>query len=354
MKTLLAGLIGAALLLAVHPAVAGAAKPSADRIQSFDGAGGWINSPPLTLDDLRGKVVLVDVWEYTCINCLRTLPYLREWYRRYHDHGFVIVGVHTPEFDFTHDPKNVESAVRRLGVVWPVALDNRMAIWNRYENTVWPHEYLFDRSGRLVESVLGEGAYQQTEAKIQALLKAGDPSLRLPAVMPLLPQDSYDKPGAVCYPQTAEMLIGHGVVRNLRGSPGQASNFSYDSSAPQDGAVELQGYWRVTPQAAVSDESDGHLRLRYHAIQLMAVLRPEEGRSVRVDVLQDGRPIAAGDAGADVRYDSAHRSYVLVDQPRAYDLVMNARFGNHTLELAPTGAGVGVYDFAFESCEIPK
>ncbi|MBV8197565.1 MAG: redoxin domain-containing protein, partial [Candidatus Eremiobacteraeota bacterium] len=342
MKTLLA--LAAALLLATNLIAGGAARAAGDRIPAFDGGAAWINSAPLTPDDLRGKVVLVDFWEYTCINCLRTLPYLREWYRRYHDHGLVIVGVHSPEFEFTHDPRNVEAATKRLGVVWPVVLDNHMTIWNRYQNTVWPHEFLFDQSGRLVESVLGEGAYQQTEAKIATLLRAGNPGLHFPAVMPLLPQDSYDKPGAVCYPQTAEILIGHGAVRNVPSgsNPAQDTNFSYDASNPQDGAVYLQGYWHLTPQAAVSGESDGHFVLRYHAIQLMAVLRPEEGRSVRVDVTQDGRPIPQADAGTDLRYDGAHQSYVVVDQPRAYELLMNAHFGNHTLELSPKGAGVGV------------
>ncbi|MBV9027207.1 MAG: redoxin family protein [Candidatus Eremiobacteraeota bacterium] len=355
MKTML-HVAATALLLAMSPLAGGAASAAGDRMQSFDGGAAWINSAPLTPQALRGKVVLVDFWEYTCINCLRTLPYLREWYRRYHDHGFVIVGVHTPEFEFTHDPKNVEPATKRLGVVWPVVLDNRMAIWKRYENTVWPHEYLFDPSGRLVESVLGEGAYQQTETKIQALLKSANPGLTLPPVMPLLPQDSYDKPGAVCYPQTAEVLIEHGAVRNAPSgsAPGQDVNFAYESSNPQDGAVYLQGYWRLTPGAAISAESDGHLWLRYHAIQLMAVLRPEEGRAVRVDVEQDGHPIPKADAGTDLRYDASQHSYVLVDQPRAYELLMNARFGNHTLELSPKGGGVGVYDIAFESCEIPK
>src|SRR5579864_4395575 len=139
------------------------ASGTVSTLASFDGNTGWINSPPLTPADLRGKVVLVDFWEYTCINCLRTLPYLREWYKRYANDGFVIVGVHTPEFEFSGDPKNVEAATKRLGVTWPVALDNHDTIWNRYGTNTWPHELLFAQNGHRVESVIGEGGYPETE-----------------------------------------------------------------------------------------------------------------------------------------------------------------------------------------------
>lgn len=325
-----------------------------DRIQSFEGGSGWLNSAPLTPAQLRGNVVLVDFWEYTCINCLRTLPYLREWYRRYRSHGFVIVGVHTPEFDFSAERANVATASKRLGVVWPVVLDPHMTIWKRYGNNVWPHEYLFDQSGRLIESVIGEGAYPQTEAKIQALLKTANPALSMPPVMPLLPEDSYDKPGAVCYPQTAEVLVGRRPIADAAASnvPGQDTNYAYAGGSPKDGAVYLQGYWRLTSEAAISGEGSGEFLLHYHAIELVAVMRPESGRSIRVDVTQDGHPISKTDAGQDIRYDPQGHSYALVDQPRAYHLLMNAHFGEHDLRLSPKADGLGIYDIAFESCEV--
>lgn len=329
---------------------------AADRMQGFDGGAGWINGTPVTPADLRGKVVLVDFWEYTCLNCLRTLPYLREWYRRYRDRGFVIIGVHAPEFDFSAKRSNVVAAARWLDVTWPVVLDDRFTIWKRYGNSVWPHEYLYDQNGRLVESVLGEGGYPQTEARIQALLRAADPRVALPPVMALLPQDSYDKPGAVCYPHTPELLVGRNPIANAPAS----SNFAADSdyadttSSPQDGAIYLQGFWHLTSEAAVSGESNGYLALRYHAIQLVVVMRPEAGAAVRLDVAQDGKPVAKEDAGKDLRYDERGRSYVTVDASRAYDLVMNARFGTHELKLSPAGSGLGIYDFAFESCEVPQ
>ncbi len=167
MKRLCSLVLIAAILLI--PTFATAAEP--DTILPFDGATGWLNSSPLTPAELRGKIVLVDFWEYTCVNCLRTLPYLREWYKRYASMGFVIVGVHTPEFTFSSESKNVDAADKRLGVTWPVALDSKNAIWDRYGTNNWPHELLFDQNGKRIESVIGEGSYPQTEAHIQALLQ---------------------------------------------------------------------------------------------------------------------------------------------------------------------------------------
>ncbi|MBV8345395.1 MAG: redoxin domain-containing protein [Candidatus Eremiobacteraeota bacterium] len=343
---------GSALFFALAPALA---EP-ADRILEFDGGSGWINSAPVTPAELHGKVVLVDFWEYTCINCLRTLPYLREWYRRYHDRGFVIIGVHTPEFDFSGRRANVAAAAKRLDVAWPIVLDDQFTIWKRYGNSIWPHEYLYDQNGRLVENVVGEGGYPQTEARIQALLRAADPRLQLPAVMPLLPQDSYDKPGAVCYPHTPELVVERSPIADAPPSSNFAQDTDYADTAsnPQDGAIYLQGFWHLTRQAAVSGESDGYVALRYHAIQLVVVMRPETGGAIRVNVTQNGKPVAREDAGKDLRFDEHGRSYVTVDAARAYDVVMNARFGTYDLRLSPAGSGLGVYDFAFESCEVPQ
>jgi YD repeat-containing protein len=348
----------AALLMCIAPSFLGsrANAASIDQLQGFDGGTAWINSPPLTPEELRGKVVLVDFWEYTCINCLRTLPYLREWYRRYHDDGLVIVGVHTPEFNFSAKRVNVAAGAERLGVKWPIVLDDHGTIWKRYDNDGWPHEYLYDQNGRLVESFPGEGGYPQTEAKIQELLKSTQPKLALPPVMALLPQDSYDKPGAVCYPKTPELVVGHQPIANgsAMSNPGQDNDYAYDASNPQDGAIYLQGYWHRTADAMVSGENNGYVTLRYHAIQVVAVMKPENGGSTRVEVTQDGAPVPREDAGKDLRYDDHGNSYVEVTAGRAYDLIANARFGQHTLKVSPKSDSLGIYDFAFESCEVPK
>jgi thiol-disulfide isomerase/thioredoxin len=137
----------------------------------ISGATHWFNSPPLTSEMLRGKVVLVDFWTYSCINCLRTLPYLKAWNEKYRDQGLVIIGVHAPEFAFEKDQRNVEQAIRDLGITYPVAMDNQYAIWNAYKNQYWPAHYLIDAQGQIRDRHFGEGAYQETEQMIQSLLK---------------------------------------------------------------------------------------------------------------------------------------------------------------------------------------
>jgi thiol-disulfide isomerase/thioredoxin len=325
-------------------------------MRDFTGAAAWLNVPsPLTPAGLRGKVVLVDFWEYSCINCLRTLPYLREWYKRYRDGGFVIVGVHTPEFGFTGQQKNVEAAAQRLDVTWPVALDDDYAIWKRYGVNEWPTELLFDQNGELVETSVGEGGYQQTEAAIQQLLKKNDPHLTLPPVMALLPQDNYLKPGAVCYPQTPEILVENRPVADANnfGDPSQDLNYNDRSATRTDGAIYLEGYWHATKQALVFGGGPGYIALPYHAIQVNVVMVPSGGPA-RVRVTEDGKPVPHEDAGPDLHYDTDGTSYVTVDAPRAYDILVNQKFGERELRLYPDRAGVGFYDFAFESCEVPK
>jgi thiol-disulfide isomerase/thioredoxin len=318
----------------------------------FDGNAGWLNSPALTPGDLKGKVVLIDFWDYTCVNCLRTLPYLRAWYDRYNKDGLVIVGVHSPAFGFAEDKGNVTAAIKRLDVSWPVVLDPKGAIWARYRNDAWPHEYLFDQSGHLVESIAGEGNYEATEGKIQALLRAQNPQLSMPPVMALLPQDSYAKPGAKCYPQTQELVVELvGIADGAANKGASATDAKYDDPGThQDGALYLQGTWHTTRESAVSVSPLGYVAFRYHAIQVVGVLTPQAGKSTRVDITQDGSPIAKADAGSDIKYDGT-KSYVTVDSPREYELLINSKFGEHELELTPQDPGLGVYSFAFESCE---
>jgi thiol-disulfide isomerase/thioredoxin len=352
-----------ALVLGVAGSGAGqrAAADSSSQLLSFDGNTGWINSPPLTPASLRGKVVLVDFWEYTCINCLRTLPYLRTWYDRYHDMGFVIVGVHTNEFDFSGETPNINAAVKQLNINWPVVMDTNNAIAKRYSFTGWPEELLYDQNGQLQETQNGEGNYPQTEAKIQELLKASNPTAHFPAVMALLPQDSYDKPGAVCYPQTPETFVGpwHGpTIANASAfnqGGGDANYVDNATAATDQGKLYLSGYWHPSNdgQAMISGGNNGYIRLGYQAIQVVVVMKPENGQTTRVTVTEDGKPVPKDDAGSDLQYDANGNSYVSVDAARAYNVIMNKTFGQHDLRLAPDRFGLGVYSFAFESCQVP-
>ena len=340
----------------------GAARDGVGTIQSFDGNTGWLNSSPLSVDALRGKIVLVDFWEYTCVNCLRELPYVKAWYNRYKQYGFVIVGVHTPEFTFSGESANVAAANQRLGVTWPVVLDGNKEIWQRYQNAFWPHEFLFNGDGRLVRDHIGEGEYPVMERKIQDLIRQQQPGVKLPAPMELLPADSYTKPGAVCYPQTPEVYVGlwhapDAALGNREGyQKGQIVTYHDSGRNHFDGLVYLRGPWFNAEQAMVHARADAaaddHLDLRYHAVQVVSVLKPEAGKPITVYVDQDGKPLGRQDAGADIRYDSAGHAYVLVDAPRAYEVVMNRHYGHHDLRLRPVEYGLGVYTFAFESCEV--
>ncbi|MDQ6781753.1 MAG: redoxin family protein [Candidatus Eremiobacteraeota bacterium] len=345
----------AALLLALH-ATPAQARSDVTQLASFEGATAWLNAQALSPADLKGKIVLVDFWEYTCVNCLRTLPYEKAWYERYKPYGFEIVGVHTPEFAFGAERANVAAALQRLGITWPVALDNERAIWNRYHNDSWPHEFLFDTQERLVREHVGEGDYPQTERMIAQLVRAAHPGVTLPPVMALLPQDSYTKPGAVCYPQTPEVYAQAALGNREGHRSDEVVGYHDPVHGHRDGLLYLDGPWFNAREAVVHARADtsarDHIALRYHAIQVVAVLKPESGKPMTVYIRQDGAALSPPDAGEDVHYDARGRSYIVVDAARAYDLVMNRHFGHHDLELAPREYGLGVYSFAFESCQV--
>jgi thiol-disulfide isomerase/thioredoxin len=313
----------------------------------------WLNSPPLTLKQLHGKVVLVDFWEYTCVNCIRTLPYVKEWERRYRDKGLVIVGVHTPEFVFAKQIKNVRKAAAGFGLKYPLAVDSDYKIWNAYHNQYWPAKYLIDKNGILRSTHFGEGDYGNTEAKLQTLLKEINPHVALPAVLEALrPEDS---DGAVCYPVTPELYAGS--LRGEVGSrlTGHGGTLYQDPREHEDGVIYPHGAWVQGPESLLharpTVSPQDYVALKYHALGANAVLKPERGKPIRLEVEQDGQPVARADRGEDLRYDSAGRSYVLVDQPRMYRLAKNAKFGSHEIKLLAMDEGLGLYSFTFTSCQ---
>jgi thiol-disulfide isomerase/thioredoxin len=325
----------------------------------------WINTDgkPIDMADLikQRKTVLVDFWEYTCVNCIRTLPYLKEWNKRYAKDGLVIVGIHTPEFAFARDHGNVAAAVKRLGITWPVLVDSNYNNWNAYHNTFWPRKYFIDYKGEIVEDHSGEGGYAESEARIQELLKQARPELRFPKLMAAV-RDS-DKPGARCYPVTPELYAGGRGFQE--GQLGNIDEFYPDRTvslpAPQDelvdGRIYLQGRWKTLREslqhARETDNPTDKILLRYHAIEANAVIKPEGNESFKVYITQDGHPVAKTDRGDDIEYEPTGESYILVDQPRMYQLTKNAKFGSHTLTLASTSPDFGLYSFTFSSCEAP-
>lgn len=328
-------------------------------IQPIGTPADWLNTDGKPIHIERGKVYVIDFWEYTCVNCLRTLPYLREWNKRYAKYGLVIIGIHTPEFEFARDPKNVAAAVKRLDITWPVLIDSDYKNWNAYRNNFWPREFFVNSRSMIVADHSGEGEYDETEARIQQLVHEIHPTLRFPAVME--PVRDTDKPGAVCYPTTAETYVGmRGKMQHQLGNidpfePGQAFPFNDAGLAHRDGMVYAQGLWRTERESlrharATTDLSD-YIALRYHAIECNAVIRPEGGEPIRVKITQDGKPVAQPDKGADIKYDESGASYILVDSPRMYRLTRNAAFGSHEIRLASDSPDFGLYSFTFASCE---
>lgn len=321
-------------------------------------ASDWLNASPGITDSLRGKVVLFDFWDYTCVNCLRTLPYLREWYRRYAKDGLVIIGVHTPEFAFAGKRKNLSRAVERLRISYPVVMDNHYLIWKEFGNDSWPHEYLFGRKGLLRYAHIGEGEYGNTERMIQTLLKDGHPKLAMPPVMK--PARPTDVPGAVCYLPTAETYLGYGRG-NIGNTKGYRDNRVVTYILPKsisDNRFYLVGKWYIRRQyvryAGVSGE-EGKLILSYAAASVNLVARadyapsgaPEKTLPVVVYVYLDGLPVPKDDRTAGMMSNAAGKTYITITVPKMYELIKSKKFERHILTLEPRSDAFAAYSFTF-------
>jgi cytochrome c biogenesis protein CcdA/thiol-disulfide isomerase/thioredoxin len=297
----------------------------------------WFNTPhdmPLSLASLRGRVVLVDFWTYTCINCIRTLPYLKAWDAAYRSRGFTIVGVETPEFAFEHDAGNVANAIRQFGLRYPVVQDNNMGTWNAYGNQYWPADYLIDSAGRVRDASFGEGSYSQTETAIRALLAEAGHQV-----------GGNSHPTGVVVPSeqaTPETYLGTARAQGWTNGPVSGA---HNYGSPPTGRLSVNdfafsGAWKISAQPAAAVSNAG-IDVEFQAKSVYLVLSSPGGRPLPVGVLLDGRPISAADAGADV-----HRGAVTVTGQRLYTLVSLAREERHRLGLrfAP---GVTGYAFTF-------
>ncbi len=327
------------------------------------GIQGYINSPallsngsasstaPFKLADFIGKkVILVDFWTYSCINCLRTIPYLNAWYQKYRDQGLVIVGVHTPEFDFEKDYSNVTAAVKRLGIQYPVVLDSNMGTWNAYNNQYWPNEFLIDNNGYIIHNHIGEGDYDQTEAAIQAALKERDQALGISSsglsattTIPssVIPMD----PSGVQSPETY-----FGSARNEYFGNGNAGVSGMQSltlpASPTENTLYLGGTWDFHDQFAENTSSNAAVLYSYNAknVYLVAAAGTSTpAQEVKVKVFLDGQPIPPAQAGADVAADGT----VTISGNRLYSIVNGVSYGRHILELRLESAGLDAFTFTF-------
>ena len=305
-------------------------------------AKGWINSPPLTPERLAGKVVLYDFWTYSCINCQRTIPYLRSWFDRYRDDGLVVVGIHSPEFDFEKVHKNVEAAAKRLDVTWPIALDDDMTIWERFENNSWPADYFADRRGRIVYSHIGEGDYTTAENVIRQLLGIADNAPRASEVT-----NGEQASGADINPETYL-----GTLRNPQQPWRTIHPGTYDYPVSGNGAlpfptVALLGRWTATSEYSRSDRTAASILVRVHGREVNLVMASESGRPIDVLVELDGRPIRVADRGASVHEDGNGRTVVTVHASDMYRIVRTQAVGDHVLSVSAPGRGLRAYAFTF-------
>ena len=333
-----------------------------DKAPEFTGLNSWINSDPLTLEQLRGKVVLVDFWTYTCINCIRTFPYLKEWQEKYADVGLVIVGVHSPEFEFEKVRENVVKSAQESGLVYPIAQDNDFRTWRAYSNRFWPAKYLVDHQGTVRYTHFGEGAYLETEQVIRALLTESGADL---SSTPLGTDDGPTRDPAALIPQDPESFL----TRELYGGYERNANISglyiahqeyYDGSSrtlhyidPQEhlnGHFYLQGLWYNDAESIVharqTEELEDYIALKFAANEVNAVIDPQMDRSFIVEVSLDGRPLSADEAGVDmvVRDD---RSYFQVTGARIYRVVALPEYGVHELRLASNSPEFALFAFTF-------
>jgi cytochrome c biogenesis protein CcdA/thiol-disulfide isomerase/thioredoxin len=319
------------------------------RFAPLTGATEWINSAPLTPESLRGKVVLVDFWTYSCINCLRALPYVRAWAEKYKDAGLVVVGVHTPEFAFEKQPANVRRATKDLGVGFPVAVDSNYAIWRAFDNQYWPALYFVDAQGRIRHHQFGEGKYAQSEQVIQQLLaEAGQPVAADASRALVAPEGQGTQAAADALPAlSGETYLGYERANSFASPGGIASDRSRVYQAPaslRTNQWALSGEWTVGSERAVLARANGRIAYRFHARDLHLVLGPSaDGKPVRFRVWIDGKPPLA-DHGTD----TDAQGNGTIDAQRLYQLVRQQSNGQERLfEIEFLDAGAQAYVFTF-------
>ena len=320
--------------------------PREGTLPSFDGATGWLNSPPLTPEELRGKVVLVDFWTYTCINWLRTLGYVRAWFEKYGDRGLVVIGVHTPEFPFERDVDNVREAVADMNVEYPVALDSEYDVWTAFANHYWPAVYIADAEGRIRHHQFGEGGYEECEKVIQLLLRqagSNDVGEDLVSVVP----DGFEAQADWSNLKSPETYLGYLQAENFASLGGSEPDERRGYAVPDRLRLNewaLAGEWTVGRRAAVLNDADGEIAFRFHARDVNLVIGPRErGESVPFRVLCRRRTPGRR-SGLDVDQEGNGS----VTQQRLYQLVREpGRIEDRTFEIMFLEPGVEAYCFTF-------
>jgi cytochrome c biogenesis protein CcdA/thiol-disulfide isomerase/thioredoxin len=293
----------------------------------------WFNSPPLKMADLKGKVVLVDFWTYSCINCVRTLPYITAWDKKYRDQGLVIVGIHSPEFEFEKDPENVKTAIAARGIKYPVALDNNLATWQNFHNQYWPAHYLINRDGQVVYTHFGEGNYDVTENNIRYLLGLKGKSETTAAKEVPADED-----------QTPETYLGYARAKDYAGTAQQidvSANYQYANPVPADHWT-LQGGWRIESEKAVAVDNNASLQLNFTAKKVFLVIGTTDGKPAKISLKLDGVPLGKKTAGKNVK-----NSTLTITRHTIYELISLPASKTGLLEITSQQPGLEVYAFTF-------
>jgi thiol-disulfide isomerase/thioredoxin len=353
LAAMLASAIGAPIeTLAKEKDVASRTTSSAARLPvegefpSLGKATGWLNSQPLTPAGLRGKVVLVDFWTYSCINWIRTVPYVRAWAEKYRDQGLVVIGVHSPEFDFEKNVENVRRAARDIRVEHPIAIDSEHAIWRAFRNQYWPALYFIDAQGKIRHHQFGEGDYERSERVIQQLLaEAGNRDV----ARELVSADARGVEAAADWAtlKSPENYVGYERTQSFASPGGVMPDARRVYAAPSRLRLNqwaLSGDWTIGRQATVSNTANGRIAYRFHARDLHIVMGPAtQGKPVRFRVLIDGQP-----PGAAHGIDVDEKGYGQIGEPRLYQLIRQTQpIGEHQFEIEFLDPGAAAYSFTF-------
>jgi thiol-disulfide isomerase/thioredoxin len=325
-------------------------KSQFKKAKDFTKISEYINTKPISLNDLKDKVVLVDFWTYSCINCIRTIPHLNEWYDKYSDKGLIIVGIHTPEFEFEKNSDNVKSAVQKFGIKYPVLQDNDKETWKEYENRYWPRKYLIDNEGYIRFDHIGEGAYSETEKVIQALLAERAAHLGMKNIS-LNESQNIDSDLKLEYQdvnfskiKSPELYFGYEFARaplgNIEGfKPNEAVLYQLlDNSEINLNSIYLKGKWSNNPDHMELQSNNGSIILKYNSKSVNIVA----GGNGNFTVIQDGKLITN-----DLSKDSSTNGKFVIDKQRLYNLVTNKEYGEHTIEIDVKGKGFQIYTFTF-------
>ena len=337
-----------------------------DFAPEFNGIDAWINAGPLKLNDLRGQVVLIDFWTYTCINCIRTFPFLKQLHSRYADDGLVIVGIHTPEFEFEKVYENVIEATQTNKLSWTIAQDNKFVTWRSYNNRFWPAKYLIDKDGIVRYTHFGEGGYAETESKIRELLAESNPdfkenSLPIPDEQTIDPDFLNSRDGEI----TRELYGGYsrGEIDRVYGHGGYVQQMEYFDYKNRVGEfvikeelephkLNFQGQWFVGPESLThgrtTESFEDYLTLVYSATSVNAVLTSGSGKPYKVQVTVEDEYLTEDNKGSDIFIGDDGESYLLVTTPTIYNVISNESYVQQkTLKMSSNSPDFGLFSFTF-------